>query len=87
MAGVDIMNDDSKITLDQCFCESINNKELIKEYDRLNGTNLSFTGSDLDNMIDKSCGRQDKEIIEFAEFVKTCIYEPLVLNGLATPLS
>lgn len=61
-----------------CLLESIKNKELVKEFDRLRGTNLSQIGSPIDLIIDKSTGRLEHDFNLFVEFVRECIYERLL---------
>ena len=45
------------------------NKELLAEFDRLNGTNLCRRGSMLDRMVDESSGRYEADARLFADFV------------------
>ncbi len=71
-----------------CLHTAAANQELVVEFDRLNGSNLSRKGSVLDLLIDDSTGRTDAGVQEFVEFVKTCIYErlpPDVLESLREP--
>lgn len=48
----------------QCAC----NKELVHQYDRLKGTNLSLRGTGLDLAIDQVSGRLDSDLAGFMEF-------------------
>ncbi len=66
------------IDLYTCITYAANNKELIAQFDRLHGANLSFEGTPLDLMIDEASGRQVDDIKKFIEFVETCIYIPLL---------
>ncbi len=50
------------------------NKELIKEFDRLTGCNLSLVGSPLDLGIDKATGKLTADIERFIAFVYEDIY-------------
>ena len=59
----------------QCVIAAINEPELVKEFDRLKGTNLSQTGSPIEIMIDESTGRLKHDFNEFVEFVRDVIYE------------
>lgn len=52
-----------------CLRASLANPELVAEFDRLYGTNLSLKGTGLDLQIDISSGRLEKDLAEFAEFV------------------
>lgn len=58
-----------------CVIAAINEPELVREFDRLKGTNLSRCGSPLDLLIDESTGRLEHDFAEFVEFVRTAIYE------------
>ncbi len=57
------------MTFKEILLESAANKELVKEFDRLNGTNLSLKGSGLDLEIDKASGRLEDDMKLFIEFV------------------
>lgn len=65
------------MTFSECVLECTKNKELIAEFDRLNGTNLSLRGSNLDLQIDIACGRMEQEIPKFLTFVKECVWDRL----------
>lgn len=66
-----------QISFEMCLIEAAKNKELIKQFDRLHGANLSFKGSSLELAIDKSSGRTDSEIQKFIEFVDKYVYQTL----------
>ena len=55
--------------LQQIVLEVMHNKEFIKNYDRLRGTNLSLTGSPIELEIDFSSGRMEKEVEGLCRFV------------------
>jgi hypothetical protein len=57
-----------------CLAEAVSTPELIANYDRLRGTNLSFRGSRMDLAIDEACGRQFKELPGFVAFVYDFIW-------------
>jgi hypothetical protein len=57
------------LTFIQCLDEALRTPELLAQFDRLHGTNLSMRGHPLEIEIDKSSGRLDKDFREFAEFV------------------
>jgi len=61
----------------ECIKEAAGMPDLVKEFDRLNGTNLSRKGSPLDLMIDDSTGRMSSDLGKFVEFVREFVYEPL----------
>ena len=52
--------------------------ELVSEYDRLRGSNLSRKGTGLDLLIDDSTGRTQEEMGEFVQFVWDAVWTPLV---------
>jgi len=58
-----------------CVIAAINEPELVKEFDRLKGTNLSQIGSPIELLIDETTGRLEHDFNEFIEFVRECIYE------------
>lgn len=58
-----------------CMLAAINEPEMVKEFDRLRGTNLSQVGSPLDLMVDEQTGRLEGDFNKFVEFVRDCIYE------------
>ncbi len=57
-----------------CVREAANTPELVAEFDRLTGNNLSRRGSGLDLLIDDSTGRTETGFHEFLEFVYETIY-------------
>ena len=65
---------DNPLTFYQVLMRCAVEPELIANYDRLNGTNLSLKGSRLDRMIDESTGRLDSELAGFIEFVYDCVW-------------
>lgn len=65
-----------------CLHESIGAPELVKNFDRLYGCNLSGQGTALDRMIDKSTGRIDGDMNKFVEFVHDCIYLRLPADSI-----
>lgn len=62
------------MTFSEVLTECLRNKPLLKEYDRLRGTNLSLKGSGLDLQIDQATGRLAVELKDFVEFVYEYIY-------------
>ena len=65
------------MTFQECVRESFANRELLAEFDRLKGTNLSLRGTGLDLQIDFASGRFEGEIEEFVAFVKECVWDRL----------
>jgi hypothetical protein len=62
----------------QCLREAAANKELVAQFDRLTGSNLSMRGAPIELEIDRTTGRQREELRRFAEFVRDAVYLPLV---------
>lgn len=65
------------MTFPECVREAFNNRELLAEFDRLKGTNLSLRGTALDLKIDFASGRFEPEIEQFVEFMKECVWDRL----------
>lgn len=74
------MSEGQLITFEMCLIEAAKNKDLVKQFDRLYGTNLSFKGSQLDLAIDKSSGRTEADVGIFIEFVRDKVYRTLPLT-------
>lgn len=60
----------------ECLQLCAGNKELVSEFDRLTGSNLSLRGSPIDVMIDQASGRTETEIEAFIQFVHEFIWIP-----------
>lgn len=52
----------------ECLKECASNRELISNYDRLRGTNLSLKGTPIELSIDMASGRIEKEMHDFIDF-------------------
>ena len=52
----------------------VRNKELVREFDRLNGANLSMMGSPIDLMVDEATGKQKDDLRKFVDFVYEFIW-------------
>ncbi|HHX4059581.1 TPA: hypothetical protein ACU967_006141 [Burkholderia contaminans] len=63
----------------RCLMEAAGTPELVAEFDRLSGCNLSAVGkgSPLQRAIDSATGRFDGDIRRFAEFVHDAVYSRL----------
>lgn len=66
-----------KPTMLECFVAAANEPELVSEFDRLTGHNLSRDGSPLELAIDDASGRTDAAVSDFIKFVDDCIYQRL----------
>ena len=64
-----------RIPLWLCVVAAINEPELVKEFDRLKGTNLSQVGTPFELLIDAHTGPLEHDFNEFVEFVRDCIWE------------
>ena len=58
----------------ECLGHCISEPELIANYDKLRGTNLSRTGSPIDLAVDQATGRMNAEIEGFIEFCWDCVF-------------
>ena len=62
-----------KMTIEQICKQCLENKELVENFDRLRGTNLSGKGSPIERQIDVASGRQESDLKLFAEFIFDCV--------------
>jgi len=62
---------------DMCLLTALANEELVRQFDRLTGSNLQGQGTPIDRMIDQATGRNEKDMEAFIEFVKEFIYQPI----------
>lgn len=69
------------MTLEGVILEAARCRELVAEYDRLTGSNLSRRGDGLELAIDDASGRTDAEIKAFVAFVVEAIWLPLVMGA------
>jgi hypothetical protein len=58
----------------ECLAVASSTPDLVSEFDRLTGHNLSRTGSPIDLAIDDASGRTEAGAKEFIEFVRDCIF-------------
>ena len=63
------------MTFQECAFVSLDNKELVAEFDRLQGTNLSRSGTPFDLAIDDAGGRLEREMPMFVAFVADVIWD------------
>jgi hypothetical protein len=59
------------------------NSELVREFDRLRGTNLR--GSPVDLAVDKATGRLASDLQSFIEFVLDCVFLRVSLRQAEVP--
>lgn len=65
------------MTFHDCVIACAGQAELVAEFDRLTGHNLSLKGSPLDLEIDKATGRLEEGMRDFVGFVYECIWARL----------
>lgn len=65
------------VTFADCLFAAASDPDLVFNYDRLLGANLSLRGSPLDLMVDLSSGRQEVELAGFVAFVKDFVWDRL----------
>ena len=70
------------MTFNECVLYCAENKELIENFDRLRGTNLSRRGSPIELMIDDSTGRLQHDLSLFCAFVFEFVWIRLPLTCL-----
>ena len=64
------------MTFRECLRECAANRDLLREFDRLKGTNLCEVGrrSPMAAMIDEATGRDRDSCNKFIEFVYECVW-------------
>ena len=67
----------SDLTFKECLMECAGNIKLVKEFDRLNNTNLSLKGSPLCIEIERVSGKQKDDMIKFIAFCWEYIWLPV----------
>lgn len=75
------------MTFYDCLMECAKNKELVKEFDRLNNSNLSFAGSPINILVDEATGKQKDDLRDFIDFCYEYVwlYCAIPKNYLAIP--
>ncbi len=62
------------LTFMQCAEQCIQTLELVREIDRLYGTDLLSRRSPIEQMIDKATGKVDSDMQTFLRFVWNCVF-------------
>lgn len=62
------------MAFDECVVYCLRQPELVREFDRLNGTNLLLRGAPIELMIDKESGRTMDDFQQFIAFVYDCVW-------------
>lgn len=62
------------MTFTECVQECWRNRELVAEFDRLKGTNLSLKGSPIETEIDLQSGRFESDMDQFFDFVYDTVW-------------
>lgn len=57
------------MTFRECVLKCAANMELVKEFDRLRGTNLCRKGAPIEQAVDDATGRYEQDAIQFINFV------------------
>ena len=57
-----------------CLNAAIEERELVENFDRLNGTNVLMHGAPTEKMIDEASGRQKADLEAFCKFVFDYVY-------------
>ncbi len=57
------------MTIEQICKQCLEDKDLVANFDRLRGTNLSGKGSLIERQIDVASGRQENDLKLFAQFI------------------
>ncbi len=66
-----------RLTLEQVIWECANNKEFVKEYDRLRGANVSLKRGTIYNEIDKVSGKWEADVKAFFDFCVDAVWDRL----------
>lgn len=69
---------------EQVLQQSAGNKELVAQFDRLTGSNLSLKGSPIDVAIDKASGRTNADLAAFVAFVFEFVWLTLIASSEVT---
>lgn len=65
------------ITLEECVNECYKNNEFVKEFNRLNKSNLKSSNG-FYVQIDKVTGKRKDDLLQFIKVVDTTIFQPLI---------
>lgn len=57
-----------------CLKNAIETPALLKQLDRLYGTTLTERKTPVNTMVDKACGRDERDMKIFTGFIYECIY-------------
>jgi hypothetical protein len=68
------------MTLREIILHSAGNRDLVREFDRLTGSNLALVGSPLDISIDEASGRLSADVRAFVAFVATYVALPEMMT-------
>lgn len=66
-----------RLTFLGCVLRSLDNDELVAQFDRLTGRNVGRKGSPLDLVIDEATGRQADDLDAFIAFVRDVVWDRL----------
>ena len=74
------VGDRNLVSFESCVIAASENEDMVKNFDRLHGTNLELSGSLIDLLIDKATGRQNSDVRKFLDFVYDAIFMPIILS-------
>ena len=69
------------LTFAACLAACAATRELVENFDRLTGRNLSLHGAPIERMIDEASGRTDADCAAFVAFVYECVWTRLPPEG------
>lgn len=62
------------MTFEECVLYCAGRPDVLREFDRLRGTNLSMRGAPIDLMIDEQSGRLGEDARKFIDFVYDAVW-------------
>lgn len=69
------------MTFEDCLRAATSSPEMVREFDRLCGTNLTRQGTPLELAIDDSTGRLETDFEKFVSFVAEYVWAPLAIEN------
>lgn len=81
------MSDEAKVNFEGCLMECANTPELVKEFDRLYGCQLStlHLRSPITRMVDEATGFERDQLRKFVAFVFRFVWVPMASVPLPEP--
>lgn len=66
------------MTFPDCVLECSRNRDLIAQFDRLTGSNLSLKGAPIELMVDEATGKLADDVRQFTAFVYDVVWLTLI---------